>query len=373
MRIGDIDGDAIDDFAVGADQADMSGSNAGAVYVVRGGSHLDSTQIIDLANLDDSNPLAAYITRIVPPAGSDGLHFGATLNLADLDNNGRAELMIAATINRAGAALRAEDAESGSAQGSGGVPFGRMFILWDDNLLVDSNDPQITTITVDNTAPGSITTITGADTDDFRNEHFGEELLGGLDYDGDGSSDLFVGDITGHPPQRANAGLGHVFFSAAKLKGLSFDMDTIPTDVKVTTIYGPEAGAISSDTALHGDFDNDSIDDLAVASPHAAPFGRTSAGTIHILWGLRNWPAIVDLATPNDNGDLAITNIHGGHGTVDTDTGDTLAYSAAASDIDNDGQVDLITNEMVGNGADASAVDVGNLIIISGFTAAVAE
>ena len=368
MRIGDIDGDDIDDFAVGADQTDTSGSNAGTVYVVRGGPHLDNTQTVDLANLDASNPLAPYITRIVPPAGSDNFHFGATLTLADLDNNGRAELMIAATINRAGAALLAEGAPDRSAQGSGGAPLGRMYILWDDNLLVSSDDPQITTITADNTAPGSITTISGADTSDFLNAHFGEELLGGLDYDDDGNSDLFVGDIAGDPPQRRDAGLGHVFFNAAELKGLSFDMNTIPTGFTVTTIYGPEVGAISSDTALHGDFDNDGIDDLATASPHAAPFGRTAAGTIHILWGRRNWPALIDLATPSDS--FSITNIYGGHGTDGDDIGDTLAYSAAAGDIDNDGQVDLITNEMVGNGAGANAVDVGNLIIISGATVA---
>ena len=64
---------------------------------------------------------------------------------------------------------------------------------------------------------------------------------------------------------------------------------------------------------------------------------------------------------------FAITDIFGANGerSVD-DTGDTLMYSAAAADMDRDGKIDLIINEMRGNGVSPAALDVGNLLIISG-------
>ena len=61
-------------------------------------------------------------------------HFGATLQLADLDGNDKAELMAAATLNRAGASL---DPNGGTAHGSGGTAHGTLFIAWDDNFTGD--------------------------------------------------------------------------------------------------------------------------------------------------------------------------------------------------------------------------------------------
>ena len=42
--------------------------------------------------------------------------------------------------------------------------------------------------------------------------------------------------------------------------------------------------------------------------------------------------------------------------------GDVLCYSGASADITNDGALDLIINEMMGDGS--TATDVGNLLII---------
>ncbi|MFV1994275.1 MAG: hypothetical protein ACC661_02470, partial [Verrucomicrobiales bacterium] len=82
MRTGDIDGDGVNDIAVGADEVDESGGslsdNSGALYVVRGGSHLLALPaLIDLADLGNT-ALAGNIALIHPPAGSAKFHFGAT-------------------------------------------------------------------------------------------------------------------------------------------------------------------------------------------------------------------------------------------------------------------------------------------------------
>jgi hypothetical protein len=65
-----------------------------------------------------------------------------------------------------------------------------------------------------------------------------------------------------------------------------------------------------------------------------------------------------------------VTQVDGANGGVIGDSGDTLGYSAALGDIDNDGIPDIIVNEMVGNGLQPFTIDVGNLIILSGATVA---
>ena len=49
------------------------------------------------------------------------------------------------------------------------------------------------------------------------------------------------------------------------------------------------------------------------------------------------------------------------------DSGDTLSYSGAFGDMNGDGILDIITNEMKGNGSSPSAVDVGNLLLLDVF------
>ncbi len=362
-RTGDVTGDGIADVVVGADQEDGQGNNAGAIYVIRGGSHLMTGDVIDLQDFG-TTALAGHVAKILPPAASDGYHLGATCQIADLDGNGRAEVLAAAALARAGAAVDAEGAPPGSAEANGGAPDGEVYIAWDDNFPAGD---WVAGFQFDISAsPGSRTIIRGEDV----NVRFGEEILGGRDYDGNGEPDLFIGDLladgTGSRPV---SGYGHVFFDAADLKDQEFDLDTPPIPLTITRIYGPENGALGADTAADGDFDGDGRDDLAFASPHANPEGRDVAGAFHVLFGRTGgWPAVVDLLTANlpPSSVVRITEIQGASGTSGSDDGDTLGYSAAAGDIDHDGRDDLIANEMVGNGIQPNTIDVGNLIAVNG-------
>jgi len=215
-------------------------------------------------------------------------------------------------------------------------------------------------------APGSRTSIDGR----TCNVEFGEELVGGLDWDDDGAADLFVGDLVGDcsGQGRSFSGVAHVLYAAGSLKGLVFDMDSPPGSLVTTTFFGGSAGDISADTAAQGDFDGDGLDDLASCSPRAAPFGRVWAGTVHVFFGrVGPWPATVDLlpGLPRPPG-LRSADVHGAEGTLDADAGDTLCYSAQAGHVDGDGRVDLILNEMLGDGLLPASEDTGNLIVLGG-------
>lgn len=364
VRTGDVTGDGIADVVVGADQEDAGGeANSGAVYVIRGGSHLAQDAEIDLQSFG-STPLAGHIARITPPSGAAGYHLGGTCQIADLDGNGRGEVLAAATLFRGGAAIPAANAPPGSAESSGGAPRGTLYIVWDDDFP-DRLWPAGYTLELPRP---SGTVIRGAAAD----LHFGEEILGGRDYDHDGRADLFVGDLAGDGSaagDRAFSGIGYVFYGAADLKGSTVDLASPPPGLALTTLLGPQTGALGADTAAHGDFDGDGIDDLAVTAPHASPNGRESAGVVHVLFGRTGrWPPLIDTSPGNlpPSGALRSTEIQGAAGTSGTDLGDTIGYSAAAAEIDDDPLTDLIINEMLGNGVTPGTIDVGNLVIVSG-------
>lgn len=313
--------------------------------------------------------LAGHLARITPPPGSAGYHFGATCAVADLDGNGASEVLAAATVFRGGANILADGAPPGSAESVGGAPNGAVYIAWDDNFPAGLW-PAGYAFEI-SSSPGSRTKIRGASV----NLHFGEEILGGYDYDADGRADLFLGDLRGDGSAAQNrpaSGIGHVLYRADSLKGLDFgmdDMDDPPPNLRLTTILGPSVAALGADTAADGDYDGDGLNDLVYTAPHGAPQGLISAGGAYLLLGqLGGWPALIDTAPgrlpPAEA--VRIVEIQGAAGTIPGDIGDTVGYSAASTDVDGDGRTDLITNEMVGNGRTPGIVDVGNLIIISG-------
>ena len=361
LRTGDVTGDGVADLLIGADQEASTGdTHSGAVYLLRGGEHLAAGTQIDLIDFG-TTAIAGHIAKVIPPPGSEHFHFGATCQLADLDGNGRAEVLVGATINRAGAGLEAEAPPTGRfAHSSGGAQDGALYIAWDDNFL----DPVWTPgyeFAMD-AALGSTSVVRGG----AANISFGEEILGGLDFDDDGTADLFVGDIVGDLSpggSRRASGSGHLIYNAASLKNESFSLDTPPDGFTMTTFIGPEAGDIASDTALQGDFDGDGLPDIAFSSPHGSPRGRDEAGIVHIAHGqVGVFPEVVDLRDGNepDASEIRLTEIQG------VKPHDVLCYSAAVSDHDRDGIDDLVVNEMLGDGLQPGTEDAGNLIVISG-------
>lgn len=360
VRTGDVTGDGIADLLIGADQENSAGeADSGAVYLVRGGAHLLTAGTVDLANLAAALP--GNLAKVTPPSGSGEFHFGATCLLADLDGNGRAEVLAAATLNRAGASQLANGAPPGSAHGTAGAPDGRVYIAWDDNF--PAVWPAGYSFSMD-MAPSDTSEIRGAV---VPNISFGEEMVGGLDYDNDGNLDLFVGDIVGDASPgrtRPQSGSGHVFYNAASLRGMpAFTLDAPPPGLVMTTFIGPEIGDIASDTALQGDFDGDGFPDLAFSSPHGNPYGRPEAGKIHIIHGQSGpWPTTIDLRWGQQPAASAvrISEVQG------VKARDVLCYSADAGDYDGDGIDDLVVNEMLGDGLSPGTLNVGNLIVVSG-------
>jgi hypothetical protein len=367
MRTGDVTGDGIADLVVGADQANEQGNHSGSVWVIRGGPHLATApSVVDLADFG-STALEGHLTRILPPPASTGDHFGATCTVGDLDGNGRAEVLGAAALNRRGASIGGD--------GSGGTTEGTLFIAWDENFP-PWLWPAGYTFEVTNPPIGDFTRIDGGQMGPFGpsslttdHDSFGEEIVAGKDYSGDGCPDLYIGDLAGDVSGRSfNAGVGHVFWNAALLRGRSFTMNAVPAGIPFNTIIGPSGGSLGNDTVAHGDFDGDGIDDLAIGNPHDDPNSRGNSGSVHVLYGQSGgWPDFVDLKAANlpPASELRFLEIQGAK------ANDVLCYSAASGDVDQDGKDDFIVNEMTGDNsaiAGSAGQGVGNMLVISGGT-----
>ncbi len=321
------------------------------------------SQTIDLAHFG-TTPLAGHIIRIDPPEQANHYHMGSTCQIADLNGNGVGEVLLASALSRRSASLRANGiSDTRTAHSTGGKPQGTLYIAWDDNFMAaDAWAPRASfRIT---SPPGSHSIIHGG----TLNHNFSEEIIGGLDYNNDGLADLFVGDIDGDLSdlqRRSSSGAGHVLYDIAQTMNMEFTLDAPPANIIISTLIGAEGGDIASDTAVHSDFDGDGIADLAFSAPHGNPLGRSEAGIFYILHGQNGvWPLRLDLHEPVPEG-VRMTYIYGAHGHRPADAGDVLGYSADTGDFDGDGTVDLMANEMLGNGL-GSAIDTGNLIILGG-------
>lgn len=145
---GDIDGDGFADIIIGSDQINSdAGQHVGGAYIVFGSASLPS--VIDLAN----PPAGVRTARIVGSHQED--HWGAALQVGDINNDGIGDAIIGGSINReSGSYVTPQDQDNGHnarAADFGGqrTQCGEAFVIygqhnWPANISLGSPPPNAT-------------------------------------------------------------------------------------------------------------------------------------------------------------------------------------------------------------------------------------
>jgi hypothetical protein len=290
---GDIDGDGTDDVITGCplDNNRSSTTQSGNIAVFTGPHSGDN----DLGDADDEiNGVSSYD------------YLGSSLNAADLDGDGYADILAGAPGD--------DDLAS-----NGGAVY-----------VIRGNSSASWASTADSAAAvkvrGSSASLdVGADA-----------IPTPGDLDGDGTLDLVIGNDTGSSV--------YVYFGGSTLTG---NLSTASSDVKASQSSIGFASAVSADA----DVNADGFDDLVVGASSDDTVA-TDAGAVYVFYGASSWSASLGIA---DAGASFYAT------TASDGLGSGLANGA---DLDGDGQDDLAIGA---TGYDSSSSNVGAIYIVPGW------
>jgi FG-GAP repeat len=357
---GDVDGDGIADIIIGSDQINSdAGQHVGGAYIVFGSRSLPS--VIDLAN----PPAGVRTAKIVGAHHED--HWGAALQVGDINNDGIGDVIIGGSINRDSASyVTPEDQVSGhdaKAASFGGLrpACGEAYVIYGQRnwpAVIDLGSPP-TNVT--------LTHVIGANNFDF----LGSQLHSG-DLNGDGRTDLILGALRATAPDnQGQTGAVYVIYGSATLPGATIDLaNPDASGQRVATIYGEHALDCAGDSVRTYDINKDGLSDLFIGSPERtfAINGeeRDGAGVTEIIYGQRDFlPAVIKLYDPPAS--PPIFRLTGAHGDLQGMAGgDEFSYRLAGADVDGDGYIDYVANAMHGDGFNNGVLNGGNVYIFSG-------
>ena len=301
--IGDVDGDGINDIAVGANDDDDGGSQRGAVYVLF--LNADGTVKAEQKISDTTGGLAATLDN------TD--HFGsAVVGIDDLDGDGINDIAVGAELDD-----------------DGGTDRGAVYVLFlnaDGTVKAEQK--------ISDTAGGLAATLDNTD-------RFGGSVAGIGDLDGDGINDIAVG---AHLDDDGGTDRGAVYVLFLNADG------TVKAEQKISDTAGGLAATLDNtdrfggSVAGIGDLDGDGINDIAVGA-YWDDDGGNGRGAVYVLFlnadgTVKAEQKISDttggLATTLDNSDNFGIEVAG----IGDGDGDGINDIAVGANNDDDGGTD---------------------------------
>ena len=305
--LGDLDGDGVNDLAVGANGDGEGGSSRGAVHVLLLNSDGSVKQTVEINSSTPNGPVLSNY---------DG--FGSSVaSLGDLDGDGVNDLAVGASY---------------ADNGAGVVHI----------LLLNSDGSVKQTVEINSSTPNG-PVLSNYDA-------FGSSVASLGDLDGDGVNDLAIGAYSDGDYYGAEVR------SSVFLLSLNADGSVKQTvEINSSTPNGPTESDFGFGTSLTsvGDLDGDGVMDIAVGAPYADNGSSYSEGAVVLL--LLNSDGSVKQKAEINSSSLNGPTIS---------TGDWFGSTlTSVGDLDGDGVNDIAVGSLNGNGS-AGEIDTGAIHIL---------
>jgi Ca2+-binding RTX toxin-like protein len=302
--VGDINGDGINDFIIGANGAAPNGNDgAGQSYVVFG-SRSGFGASFDLSTLNGNNGFV-----INGLGGGDRLGFSVSA-AGDVNKDGLDDIIIGA---------RRVDA-------NGNMDAGQSYVIFGSR----SFQPVLNPSTLNGTNGFALNGIAA-------NDLSGTAVSGAGDINRDGFDDIIIGAY------QANNGAGqsYVVFGRPSFMA-SLNLSTL-NGSNGFTINGIAAGdQLGVSVSAAGDINNDGFDDIIVGASQADPNGIANAGQSYVIFGTSGGlPPFLNPSTLNGSNGFAINGFY-----QDQQIG-FINGVKGAGDVNGDGIDDLIVGVQV--------------------------
>ncbi len=300
---GDVNGDGIDDFIIGAPLKDNpNGENAGSSFVIFG-----KTSVFD-ADLDVSSLNGSNGFRI--DGAISGSSFGNGVSAGDVNGDGFDDLIVGSYSGGAGTSY---------------VVFGKS----------SGFDAVINTANLDGNNGFSIEGEAEGDEAGYSVDNAG-------DVNGDGFDDVLIG-ARSSGASGEYSGAAYVVFG----KDTGFDATVNLTDLDGTNGFRLERGIAGElfgrAVSAAGDFNGDGNDDLIIGAYAADPNGQDSGAGYVVFGKSSGFSASINIEELSNDEGFALNGIA---------VGDSLGKSVGSvGDINDDGFADVIIGAPFGDGA----------------------